>query len=74
MLSAITAAPAAVLSATAITVADIITLAVPVEQSLLGVITYLLAVVLCVLRATKPAAHLAATWLITFGIELTARV
>ena len=36
MLSAITAAPAAVLSATAITVADIITLAVPVEQSLLA--------------------------------------
>jgi hypothetical protein len=48
MLSAITAAAATVLSATAITVADIITLAVPVEQSLLGVITYLLAVVLCV--------------------------
>jgi hypothetical protein len=47
MLSAIAAAAAAVLCATAITVADI-TLAVPVEQPLLGVITYLLAVVLCV--------------------------
>jgi hypothetical protein len=54
MLSAIAAAAAAVLCATAITVADI-TLAVPVEQPSLGAIIYLLAVVLCVLRATKPS-------------------